>query len=848
MRFDFLCAGHKQPPAARPPVLLGRDRDPVVGRLQRRAQPALLIATLAVVYILAGKFGLHFAAVHRSASAVWPPTGIALAAVLIFGYRVWPAILLGAFVVNVTTTGVSLTSLAIAFGNTLEGITGAYLVNRFAGGPACFERAKNVFIFVGLAALFSTMVSATVGVSSLTLGGYAQWSDVAPIWLTWWLGDAAGALIVTPLLMHWHNNARDFLRSGRLLEAMLMLVVVVAVGVLLFVAPVFSKYPLTFLCLPPLVWAAFRFGQREVTAAVALLTLIATLATSYGYGPFALLTRNESLLLLQVFMGTIAVTTLPIAALVMERQRGVIEREALRAAAERQHVWLEAVLQQMQAAVIIAEAPSGRLVYANKQVEKIHRRPFVQTDSCADYSKWQGFHPNGCPYTPDEWPLARSVHDGEVVADEDMDFIRGDGSRVTVRVHSTPLRDAGQVVGAVAVYNDVTEQLRAHASERSARAEAEAANRAKDEFLAMLSHELRNPLSAISNATSVLYRTRNSAEGIPDRVLDIIRRQTDHLTRLMNDLLDVTRVTSGKNILVRRPMCVGEALARCVAALTDAGRCRSHAIDVHTESVWANVDHARLDQIITNLLTNALKYTPAGGTIRVSAQREHDTAVIRVQDNGIGIPSDLLPHVFDLFTQGACSIDRGAGGLGIGLTLVQRLVEQHGGRVEGHSDGPGCGSLFVVRLPCIAPPQHDRSVIDVAIPLPPVSRRVLIIEDNADARESLRVMLEIAGHEVYQAEDGHTGIERALALRPDVALIDIGLPRINGYEVARKLKLGDPGLRLIALTGYGRSDDRERALQAGFDEHLVKPANTDELNRVLRGAKARTLNAGDRSR
>jgi len=290
------------------------------------------LAILAVAYSIAGKLGLRLAVVHASATAVWPPTGLALAALLVRGYRVWPSILLGAFLVNVTTAGSVGTSVGIAVGNTLEAILGAYLVRRFANGPRTLDRAQDIFKFALLAGVVSTTVSATFGVTSLALGGFASWSNYASIWLTWWLGDAAGALIVAPLLLLWSANRRVQWPRGQALEALIFVLCLVVVGQAVFggwLPTDVHNHPLEFLCIPPLVWAAFRFGQREAATASVALSALALWGTLRGSGPFVRDTQNESLLLLQAFMATVAVTTMAICAVVAERRRAETQREAV---------------------------------------------------------------------------------------------------------------------------------------------------------------------------------------------------------------------------------------------------------------------------------------------------------------------------------------------------------------------------------------------------------------------------------------------------------------------------------------------------------------------------------------
>ena len=389
---------------------------------------------------------------------------------------------------------------------------------------------------------------------------------------------------------------------------------------------------------------------------------------------------------------------------------------------------------------------------------------------------------------------------------------------------------AEDLAGRIALAIDNARLVRA--AER-ARAEAQHANDAKDVFLAMLAHELRNPLGAISNAVSVLDRTSQPDEA-PSRARDIIKRQTAHLARMVDDLLDLTRAMTGKVALAPERLDLAESVAHSVAALSAVRAWDQHRLEVHTDPVWVEADRTRLEQVITNLLTNALKYTPAGGAIRVHVGADGSQAVLRITDTGMGITPELLPRVFDLFTQGERTLDRRQGGLGIGLTLVKRLVQQHGGEVEARSDGPDRGAEFIVRLPRVEPMTPGPAPV-TASAAHGSPRRVLVIEDNDDARLMLVTALRLAGHEVHESADGEQGLQAALALEPDIALVDLGLPGIDGYELARRLRAAGCGTRLVAVTGYGQTDDRRRALEAGFDVHLVKPVGETELARIFQG-------------
>ena len=360
---------------------------------------------------------------------------------------------------------------------------------------------------------------------------------------------------------------------------------------------------------------------------------------------------------------------------------------------------------------------------------------------------------------------------------------------------------------------------------------AASASRAKDEFLATLSHELRNPLGAIVNALAALER-RGAPDEVTSRLRQIIQRQTDHLGRLVDDLLDVARATAGKILLNRQPLDLSELVGACVGVLRTSGRARQHRVTLRAESVVVSADATRLSQIVANMLDNAVKFTPSGGSVEVDVQREGDEALLRVTDNGIGIAPELLARVFELFAQGEQPMDRPAGGLGIGLTLSRRLVDLHGGTITVESEGRGRGAQFTVRLPIVT---ALAAVPRPTEPAPERHRNILIVEDSDDARESLRLLLESLGHRVIEASDGQRGLTLALQHRPEVVLIDLGLPGLDGYEVARALRSTPEGktAALIAVTGYGQQDDRRRSKEAGFDAHLVKPVSLSLLSSLI---------------
>jgi len=366
------------------------------------------------------------------------------------------------------------------------------------------------------------------------------------------------------------------------------------------------------------------------------------------------------------------------------------------------------------------------------------------------------------------------------------------------------------------------------------------ADRRKDDFLAMLAHELRNPLAPIRNAVEILRLSEDRA--VRDRARDLVGRQVEHLARLVDDLLEVSRITRGKVVLQKEPV----PLAAIVRSALDTARplldAQRHELVVGEvpEDVWIDVDAVRMSQVLGNLLHNAAKFTPSGGRIAVSAAVRGDGVEIVVEDNGVGIPGDVLPGIFELFAQADRSLDRSQGGLGIGLSLVKGLVEMHGGKVAAESAGAGAGSRFTVSLPrsVVVDPPRAKAPRPAAAPAALRARRVLLVEDNADAAEAVLLLLRELGHDVSVVHDGLQALGAAEAFDPDIVLLDIGLPGMDGYELARRMR-GMPRLAdafIVAVSGYGQEKDRQRSAAAGFDAHLVKPVDPRAFIAVISGA------------
>jgi PAS domain S-box-containing protein len=681
---------------------------------ERRIPRVVTLALLVAAYIAAGRLGLLLAFANANASPVWPATGLAIGALLVLGLRAWPAIALGAFVVNFWNSGNAAAALAIAAGNTLEAIVATRLTLRFAGGRATFDSTRNLLRFAAFAAVASA-IAASIGVVTVVLAGLGARAEAGSIWLTWWLGDAVGAIVGAPLIVLWRRRP-PFVDSARRVGEVAGLIAALALVSL----AVFSPWPpgrpdYPFVIVPVLLWSAFRFGAWVTALGSAFVVAIAVDGTLRGWGPFARAgSTNDSLLILQAFVGMTTMMMLSVAAEVsrrrsVEHELRVLNDRLERKVAQRTDELLKAN-ERLVEAQEVAHLGSWEWDIAANRVwwsDELYRIYGVERGAYIGYETFLTH------VHPDDRDIV-NTHVGQALADAqpflfDHRIVRPDGAIRVLHASGRVIRNAdSRPVRMVGIALDITERKEAEEAraqliqEQTKRQEAEETSRAKDQFLAILSHELRTPLNAALGWAHMLREKPGDAPATR-RALDTIYRNLMVQSRIVSDIVDVSRITKGALTLETGPVDLAAIANTAMDMVREQARARNISLETHISADAARLvgDAKRLEQVLWNLLSNGVRFGRDGGLVRIAAAMENGRVRITVEDDGPGIDPAFLPHVFEPFRQADASPRRAHDGLGLGLSIARHLVELHGGTMTA-ANRPSGGAILTVVLPAEA--------------------------------------------------------------------------------------------------------------------------------------------------
>jgi PAS domain S-box-containing protein len=810
-----------------------------------------LLATLLVCggYFAGGAIGMGLRLVPGGPSEIWLPQGIVLAALLTAPIRRWWLYILALLPTHIGLTAaynshVPNSMMLVQFaGQMLQAAVAAVLLPPVLGHPPRLDslRRMGAFIFGG------TFLVPCV-VQAVVVGVYFAGGFVHDFWAPWQqrvLARMAGAVIIAAPILYFAADGLTAIRRQprRVAElALLTACLIATIPIFFFWKPGHPPHQwLIIVPLPFLVWSAVRFGPGALGLHLLVVLLSVLLCTRAGRGPFATGSVAQVIIALQGFFLFISIPLMLLAALVWEHAQAAA---SLRRSQEQYRSVVEG-----QADLICRFLADGTFTFVNAAYGRYFQR---SAEDLIGQQLWQLVPAQQRPIAE---AFLAAITPAHPVASVENQVTGPDGASRWIEWTERGFFDErSRLVEVQVVGHDVTDRKRAEEEHRRLVAQARVAealrevDRKKDEFLAMLSHELRNPLAPIAMAIEVMRMSEPADDSIV-WARDVIGRQTAQLTRLVDDLLDVSRITLGKITLNRSALDLRPIVAQAVESAQPLLSARQHhlAIDVSAEPLPVWGDGARLTQIISNLLNNAARFTADGGHIALAVRRDGAHAVLSVKDDGIGIQPDMRERVFDMFTQLEWPAQRKQEGLGIGLALVKRLVEMHDGDIEARSEGPGRGSELVVRLPIATAAERtnaDGAARDAPDPAGDSRpERILVVDDNVDAAESLSRLLRLQAHEVRVAYDGLAALAAARDMNPDVVLLDIGLPKMDGLEVAKSLRAHGDGPRplLVAMTGFGQAEDRARTAAAGFDHHLTKPVDPKQLQSLMqtaRGARA----------
>jgi PAS domain S-box-containing protein len=812
-------------------------------------------AAVAALVVCAGAYvgGALSIALRFEQGGIWLPHGILIAALLAAPVRRWWLYALALLPLHLhlvaTVAGSVPPSIALVqFGADVGvAVVAAAVLRRAIGARARLDSLSRMGAFMVVAAFLAPCVG-----SALAVGAFAASGLVDDFWIGWQqrvLAQMCGAVIIAPPIVALAKGGMVAVRRAsarQIVEAVALTAGLLAalLAPLAWQLPHFHHQWLLFVPLPLLLWSAVRFGPGGLGLHLLAVAVVSLLTAKVGRGPFVSGSTTEIGLALQAFFLAISIPLMLLAALVREHAQAAASLRMSQAE-------YRSVIED-QTELICRFRADGTYTFVNTA----YCRYFKCFPDDLIGQKFWAFLPE-YQHAASQAFLA-SITPEHPVASIEHEVVGPDGeSRWQHWTDRGYFDEHGRIMEYQAVGRDITDLKRAAEEHRMLESQMRVADalkevdRRKDEFLAMLAHELRNPLAPIVTAAEIIRMT-GPADPTINWAGDVIARQAAQLKRLVDDLLDVSRITLGKITLNVAALDLGPIVAQAVEATQPLFTARGHqlSIDVPDASVHPlpiRGDAARLAQIISNLLNNAAKFTRDGGRIALKVRRVNSQVLVSVADNGIGIPAHMLERVFEMFMQLDGPGDHPRDGLGIGLALVKRLVEMHDGNIEARSDGPGRGSEFIVRLPLIVERAAGDPARGPAAGVRGAARgarpeRVLVVDDNVDAAESLSRMLRLREHEVLVAHDGLAALAVAESMHPDIVLLDIGLPKLDGLEVARRLRGGSEGRRrlLVAMTGFGQAEDRARTAAAGFDHHLTKPVDPQTLYSLMQSARSQS--------
>ncbi len=655
-------------------VILNKSKMQVFNLLKRYTPKDLIVITLlTVVYFLSGKLGLMLAFFNPSATPVWPPTGIAIAALLISGYKVWPAVLAGAFLVNATTAGGIPTSVGIAIGNTLEGLVAVYLIKRFTATTNPFLRTSDIFKYVVLAGIFSTALSATIGIATLFLGGLVTRADLSETWITWWLGDMGGALFIAPLIILWRFDYKIYYNERQVKEIIALILFLILSAVLVFgriLPPTVVEYSLAFICLPILVWVAFRFGPREAITGIVLIAMAAVFATLTGFGPFVRAGPNQALVLLQLFMGIIFLAVMPLSTAILQERRAEIRYKAL-------------VDTSPDPVVLIGL--DGIIQFANKQTLVMYG--LEHESEIVGQSGFKYVAPEDKKKTQailKDIVLKKSLNNVEYVS------VRKDGSRFNTSSNATVLFDQrGNPIGIVGVIHDITREKQL--------------DKAKSDFFALVAHQLRTPLTTMRWNLEYLVKGKyGKLSEAQEEKIKTVQISNISLIELVDTLLDISKIEQG--VLPNRPEItdfkqIFDQVITEVQNPADRKKIKIN-VNINKEVGKIKIDPQRFKEILLNMILNSIYYNNDNGKIDIVVDKKDSSLYIGISDDGVGIPPNDREKIFGKYYRGAKAKDIYKEGVGMGLFMVKSFIDMNHGKISFKSPGKfGKGTTFYIELP-----------------------------------------------------------------------------------------------------------------------------------------------------